>query len=208
MARGELNQTWAGVFFAPEKTPPKIVLITAAERGEGVTQIVAGLGVVGAESNPELKILLVDFNLRSPGLADALGIEARAGVADVIRHQAALAEAIHSTDLPNLSFLSAGQSIEQPLALLRSPELRSVLKELSEQYDHVLLDVAPANSFPDAQILAGCVDGTVLVTHTGVTRRETVAEAKKRIEQSRGRLLGVVLNQRRFPIPAFLYKRV
>jgi capsular exopolysaccharide synthesis family protein len=207
-ARGDIGSLWASVFFAPERTPPTTLLVTAADRGEGVTQIVAALGLVGAESNAELKLLLVDFNLRHPSLADVLETSATVGVAEVLLGEASLAEAICPTALPNLSLLPAGRRLEHPLGLLRSQGLREALRGLAEEYNHVIIDVAAANRYPDAQILAGLVDGALLVTRAGTTRRESVAEAKKRIEQSRGRLLGVVLNERRFVIPGFIYRRL
>jgi len=206
--RGEIGHLWASVFFAPERAAPRTLLVTASERGEGVTQIVAGLGIVGAESNAELRILLVDFNLRHPALARVLGVQAGAGIAEVIRGEVPLSEAMCPTALSNLRLLPAGHRLDQPLGLLRSQALREVLGDLAAQCDHVLIDAAAANRYPDAQTLTGLVDGTILVTRAGETRRETVAEAKKRIEQNRGRLLGVVLNQRRFPIPGFIYRRL
>lgn len=206
--RGELGQLWGSVFFAAERTAPKTLLVTGAETGEGATQIAAGLAIVGAESNSELKLLLVDFNLRDPQLAHVLGVQTAAGLAEVVRGDTPIQDAVYATGIDNLALLPAGQQTDQPLALFRNPKLRTVLTDLAAAYDHLIIDAAAANRYPDAQILAGLVDGTILVTRTGVTRRETVAEAKKRIEQSRGRLLGIVLNRRQFPIPGFLYRRM
>ncbi len=209
-ARGRIGQLWASIFFAPAAKIPKMLMVTAAERREGSTQIAASLAIVGAQSHSELKIVLVDFNLHHPRLDKVMGVEPAAGLAEVIHGDVTLEDALCPTGLPNLSLLTAGKQLDQPLGLLRSQRLTTVLTQLQQhaQVDHVIIDAAAANLYPEAQTLAGLVDGVVLVTRAGVTRRESVAEAKKRIEQNQGHLLGLVLNQQRYAIPGFLYRRL
>jgi capsular exopolysaccharide synthesis family protein len=208
--RNQVGQLWASVFFAPEGKSPKSVLVTSAERQEGATQIAAALAIAGAESQSELKIALVDFNLHYPRLHRVLGVQPRIGLAEAIRGECTLQEAVHETYLPNLGLIPAGEALGQPLGLLRSEQLQTFVKQLQEskEVDHVIIDTAATNLYPEAQTLASMVDGVVLVTWAGETRRESVAEAKKRIEQNQGRVLGVVLNQRRYVIPGFIYRRV
>ncbi len=208
--RDELGQLWASIFFAPGRKSPKTLLVASAERREGATQLAAALGVVGAQSHRELKILLVDFNLHHPGLHKALDQSGGPGLAELVRGDLTLDEAAQPAGPSNLLLLSAGRDLSQPLGLLRSERLKDVLAGFQDHtdVDHVIIDAGAANHHPEAQTLAGLLDGVILVTHAGETRRESVAEAKKRIEQNQGRLLGIVLNQRRFPIPGFLYKRL
>ncbi len=209
-ARGQLGQLWASIFFAPETKVPKTLLVTSAERHEGATQIAAGLGIVGAQSNSELNVLLVDFNLHHPQLPDVLGARPDAGLAEVLRGGAGLDDAVCATGQPNVHLLSAGREVDHPLGLLRSKQLQTVMSQLQDYAlaDHIIIDTAAANRYPEAQTLAGLVDGVILVTRAGVTRRESIGEAKKRIEQNQGRLLGVVLNQQRYVIPGFIYRRL
>ena len=208
--KNQLGQLWASIFFAPEPRSPKTLLVTSAERHEGATQIAASLAIIGVESHAELKVLLVDFNLHYPKLSRVMGMPSASGLGDALRAGTSVAPAVRDTGHPNLKLLAAGETIDQPLGLLRSRGLRTVMEELQgyPSADHVIIDSAAANLYPEAQTLAGLVDGVVLVTRAGETRREAVAEAKKRIEQNGGRLLGVVLNQRRYPIPGFLYRRL
>jgi Mrp family chromosome partitioning ATPase len=70
-----------------------------------------------------------------------------------------------------------------------------------------LIDAPAINLYPDAQLLAPLTDGVALVAEAGRTRRESLAQARKRIDLSRGRVLGVILNKRRYPVPRFLYRR-
>jgi Mrp family chromosome partitioning ATPase len=52
------------------------------------------------------------------------------------------------------------------------------------------------------------VDGVVLVVHCGRTKRETVERSIKQVQQFRGKVLGVVLNRKRYYIPDFIYRRL
>lgn len=209
-ARSSIAQLWASIFFAPEAKIPKSLLVTSAERGEGATQIAAALALAGAQTNEELKILLVDFNLHHPNLHKVFGIDPGIGLAELLRGTASLDDVTHPVGLPNLLLIPAGKDLDQPLGLLRGEGLRKAQAQIQEhpEIDHVIFDAAAANLYPEAQTLSGLVDAVVLVTKAGVTRRESVAEAKKRIEQNQGRVLGLVLNQRKFSIPGFLYRRL
>ena len=84
--------------------------------------------------------------------------------------------------------------------------MQALVARIREQFDHVIFDVASSDAYPDAQVIGTIVDGALLVVSGGSTPRETVAEAKKRLDLARVRSLGLVLNQRNDPIPELLYK--
>lgn len=210
-AQTELGQLWGSVFFAADKASPKVVGITSSQRQEGVTQIAAALAMYGALANSGLKIALVDCNLRHPRIADLLGLQQSPGVADILNGRAALEQCeqviVMADSDRELTVLTAGAEDAQPLGLLRGRQFKSLLGNLRERFDHVVIDMPAANAYPDAQIIGAFSDGAVLVVHAARTRRETVAEAKKRLEHAQTHLLGLVLNQRTYPIPGFLYRK-
>ena len=94
------------------------------------------------------------------------------------------------------------------LELLKSKALENFFQQLLNDYDYVIVDSAPANAFPDAQILSGVLKEAALVVRSDKIPREAVAQAKKRVESGGGKVVGVVLNMRTYPIPNFLYRRV
>ncbi len=207
-AEGELAQLWTNVFFSGELEPPKTVVVAAARQGDGATQIAASLAMLGAESNPELSICLVDVNLRRPGVANILGIDSRPGVTDVLAGRAKLEEALQTVSLENgttLTVLSAGPAADHPLSFIKSRQLKSLIGQLRERFDHTIFDIASADRHPDAQAVGMQTDGVLVVVNAGSTSRETVAEARKRLDLAGARCLGLVLNQRNDPIPAMLY---
>lgn len=207
-AEGELAQLWTNVFFSGDLEPPKTVVVAAARQGDGATQIAASLAMIGAESNPELSICLVDVNLRRPGVANVLGIDGRPGVTDVLAGRARLDDALQTIQLNNgtkLTVLPAGPTADHPLSFIKSRQLKSLIGQLRERFDHTIFDIASADRHPDAQAVGKQTDGVLVVVNAGATPRETVGEARKRLDLAGARCLGLVLNQRTDPIPAMLY---
>lgn len=208
-SEGEMGQLWSNIYFSGDQTPPKAIIVTAAHRGDGATQIAVGLALIGAQAHPELKIALVDFNLRHPDLADQLDIAAEPGLTDVLAGRVMLDKAIQVLGIEGggaVHVLPAGPVVEQPLGLLKSRQVKALITRLREKYDHVILDVANADTHPDPQVLGTMVDGALLVVESGRTPRETVSDVKKRLDLAGVRCLGLVLNQRTDPIPSLVYR--
>ena len=197
---------WTSIFYSG-RTSGKSVQICCADRREGASTIACGLALAGSEPAGAARVALVDFNLRTPALYKMLKVKPSPGIREVVidgMDPEAAAQPIN----PALDFYAAGQADERTLDILRSQALSRLFNTLGEAYEYVIVDVAPANRFPDVQVLAGLVKDVVMVAHTDQTPREAVAQAKKRIEAGGGRIAGLVLNLRTYPIPRFLYRRV
>jgi Mrp family chromosome partitioning ATPase len=82
------------------------------------------------------------------------------------------------------------------------------LQKMRDSYDYVIIDSPPVTSFADAQIIGPRVDGVILILEAGKTRRQVALKAKTEIEAAGGKLLGVVLNKRKYYIPKWIYKRL
>ncbi|MCK6456252.1 MAG: CpsD/CapB family tyrosine-protein kinase [Phycisphaerae bacterium] len=207
----ELGQLWGSVFFAVDRPPPKIVAFTAAMRNEGVTQVATALAMAGASAQRDLRIALVDCNLRHSRIAALLSLEGSPGVTDVVSGRARIDDAIQAIETDaghTLGVLPAGSEDGQPLGLLRSRQFKGLLGALRERFDHVIVDTPATNLYPDPQIIGALSDGAVMVVRAARTQRHSVAEAKKRLELAQCKLVGVVLNQRTYPIPGFIYRNI
>ncbi|MBX3395978.1 MAG: CpsD/CapB family tyrosine-protein kinase [Phycisphaerae bacterium] len=208
-AEGEISRLWNNVFFSGDRAAPKAVVVTAARRGDGATQVACSLGMIGAESNPELRIAIVDLNLRDPDVASVLGVRSEPGVTDVLEGRSTLEQAIQSVPLDNgrtVSVVASGRMPAHPLSLMKSRQMQALVTKIRDRFDHVIIDVASSDLYPDAQIVGSRVDGALLVISGGSTPRETVADAKKRLDLAQVRCLGLVLNRRADPIPDLLYR--
>ena len=197
---------WASLFFSG-KVSNKAVMVCSASRREGATTIATSLAVVGSVPAGNARVALVDMNLRNPYVHRELKLDAGPGVAEIIT-EGVEPEAAARRVSSGLDVYTAGDVKGKTLDILRSDGLKRFLDMLCEGYDHVLVDVAPANAFPDAQVLAGILPEILLVCHSEQVPREVVAQAKKRLESGGGKLVGLVMNMRTYPIPKFLYKLV
>lgn len=197
---------WASLFYS-ERISGKCVLFSSAARREGASTIAAGLALSGGGPSGGAKVALVDFNLRSPHLHQLLKLKQGPGVAEILTDGQDIEAAAQPVN-EGLDVFTTGAIKNRTLGLLKSEAIGEFFTKLAEKYDYVLVDAAAANHFPDAQILGGVLKDVVLVIHSDLTPREAVAQAKKRIEAGGGKVAGVVLNQRTFPIPNFLYRRV
>ncbi|MBS3821351.1 MAG: CpsD/CapB family tyrosine-protein kinase [Phycisphaerae bacterium] len=197
---------WASIFYSGRMTG-KATLVTAPSRNEGVSTIACGLAVAGSGPAGGARVCLVDFNLRAPAIHERLGLRQAPGLTEVLTGAEELHNVIQGVN-ESLDVVTVGTIGGRSLDVLRSDAVEEFFEILNDAYDYILVDVAAANHYPDAQVLAGVVGDVVLVTHADQTPREAVAQAKKQLEAGGGKLVGLVLNQRSFPIPSFLYRRV
>ncbi|MGH9773810.1 MAG: hypothetical protein ACRD50_02560 [Candidatus Acidiferrales bacterium] len=86
--------------------------------------------------------------------------------------------------------------------------LRNRIKELRAAFNSTLIDLPPVNHSADALALGQMADGVVMVIGAHSTRREVAQRAKQIWEAANVRLLGAVLNRKRFPIPEKLYRKI
>lgn len=198
---------WASVFYAPAEPPASVLVCSPAHR-EGATTVACGLALAGAGEAPHARVGLVDFNIRTPAVHKLMRLPNDAGVSDVLTGRVSLAEALRGVGPGQLDVLTVGSRPEKVLEVLQAGRVKELLKSLSERYDHVVVDAAPANLYPDAQVLASAAGAVVLIARARQTPRESMLAAKGRLERASGRIAGVVLNMRTYPIPKFLYRRV
>jgi len=94
------------------------------------------------------------------------------------------------------------------LNLLNCDRMKERIAELRGEFDYLLIDAPPLNSYSDAMVFGRLADGVVLVLEANATRRETALRVADSLRVANIPLLGAVLNKRTFPIPAVLYKRL
>jgi succinoglycan biosynthesis transport protein ExoP len=176
--------------------PQKIILVTSPGPSEGKTTVVQNLGIVLAESGR--KVLLVDADFRRPHLHRKFGLGNEWGLIDLLCEELPLSEyplekLAVPTGLPGLAILPNRVTQNNVAKALYSPRFRTVVDNLSEHYDMILVDAPPILSVADARIIAPLADSLILVLRCGVTNRESAMEAYQRIQADGVPLLGTVL---------------
>jgi protein-tyrosine kinase len=192
------------LFLAPQG--PRRVVFTGSESGCGCSWMCARVAEELA-SQGRGTVCIVDCNLRSPGLHHQFGTENHHGLSDALAGPGPIRDYVHRWSR-NLWMVSCGASPETGLTMLGSERMRARMAELRMTFDYVLIDTAPLSSCNDAIVLGGLSDGVVLTLKANSSRRETARNVLHELQTANVRVLGAVLNQRTFPIPESLYKKL
>jgi len=203
----------AGLRHTMESAMPgrttRVVQFAAAVAGEGTTTVAASFARVLAQ-DPTQNVLLVDANVRRPGLALFFGLHEAAGL-KALSDAGAGAEAgryVQQVERPNLHVLTQAP-LTGDLAHVFAPEpVRAFWAAFGRNYQWVIVDAAPVIEAPETSTLGGTVDTTVLVIEASRTKRGVVQRAMERCAKAGVPVLGVVLNKRRLDIPEFIYRRI
>jgi polysaccharide biosynthesis transport protein len=175
--------------------PGKTLAISSALPDEGKTTTSANLAVVCAFEGK--RVLLIDCDLRRPRLHQVFRLPRQPGIAQVLRAGLSPAAAIRDTFVDRVSLLPAGGHADRFADLLGSDHMRSLLDELSEQFDMIVLDTPPVLTVADTAALAPLVDGVLLVVGAGTTNRHAVEQALQQLELVGAQVVGAVLNDSR-----------
>ena len=173
--------------------PPKVVLVTSAEKGAGKTFVTCNLATSLAELGK--KVLLVDADLRSPRLHRVFRMYNRVGLSSVLTGQKSVDQGcVFRTHVANVYVLLAGPLSPSPAELLGSAAMDQALARCSEHFDFVLVDSAPLLPVIDSHLLTARCDAALLVVRNGQTSRHALKTCEDLVERVRGRLTGVILN--------------
>jgi len=165
------------------------IVVTSSQPGEGKTTVSVNLAIALAQQGS--RVMLVDADLRRPSVHRALGFRNIRGLSGYLTGLSDWAPCVLPGLSPGLDTLPAGRSARNPVALLSSTRMRVLISQLLEEYDYLIVD-SPAlmPNLMDARILAGLVDGSLLVVRSGMAPRDFVIRARKQLNN----VVGVVLN--------------
>lgn len=184
----------------------KNILFTAADAKEGTSTIVANLGAILSKKVP-LRILLIDANLRHPSLNKLFKISSALGLADVLEGKASFNDVLCQVN-SHMHILPAGHTELNPMILLSSSSLQALLSAAQEKYNMVIIDCPNLKSSKDVEVLVGHADGICVVVNESITRREVLKQAIEPLKEKKANFFGVIINNRTFPIPKFVYDRL
>jgi capsular exopolysaccharide synthesis family protein len=203
----EVSKAVQRLFLVPGSASPRSVVFTGTEPGNGCSWMCARAAEVLA-GQVSGTVCVVDANLRAPALHEMFGVPNRQGLSDSLRSVERIRGFVGQLSRPNLYLVSCGSPTDNWQALVSSERMRLRLAELSSEFDYVLIDSAAMSVSSDAVVLGGSADGVVLVLKANSSRRESARKAVHELQTARARVLGAVLNQRTFPIPEAIYKKL
>lgn len=174
----------------------KTLMVTSAEAGAGKTTTMVNLATAFASQGT--KVLYIDGDLRKPTSHRRFGVTNSKGLTSCIVNELPLKDAIQTIDdVPNLGILTAGPIPPNPAECLNAHAMNNILKAAREVYDLIIIDAPPALVVGDAKVLASktdLVDGVLIVSRYGQTKKTDLAETKAAMEQVNAKILGGVVN--------------
>jgi polysaccharide biosynthesis transport protein len=194
--RSELAESYralrTSILLASLGAPPKVILVTSALPQEGKTTTSINSAIVLAQRGG--RVLLVDADLRRPGIHKALGLRNTLGLSTLMTGGDNSEDAIVSTEIPNLFVLPAGPPPPQPAELLGSTLMRDYLARMRGEFDHIVIDTPPALSVTDAVLLSVEADSVLLVIRSGQTTKAALRRVRDLLSHVNARITGVVVN--------------
>jgi len=186
--------------------PPQVSLMTSALPREGKTTAAVNLAVTLAQLGD--KTLLVDADLRKPGINRALSLVdgKHAGLSSYLAGVSSLdLITVPHPAITNLAAIPTGPIPPNPADLLSSRRLTELIAELRTRYKFVVIDSPPIMAATDAVILSVLVDGVLLVVRSGETPKEAFTRTRDLLAGVKCRMLGVVLNAVDASSPDYYY---
>jgi capsular exopolysaccharide synthesis family protein len=171
----------------------RIIAITSAVSDEGKTSVASQLAMSLSRAIRD-RVLVIDGDMRRPGIHRVFGIHRDPGLAAVLAGRCKLADAIVTTWSDRVHFLPAGKPAGQPLSLLADGAWPALLARIPADYRYVIVDTPPVLAAAEALILAKSADAVLICTLRDHSRTEQVLMVHEKLKSVGGHPVGVVLN--------------
>ncbi len=181
----------------------RVIAITSAVSNEGKTSVASQLAMSLARSIKE-RVLVIDGDMRSPGIHRVFEIDRDPGLAGVLAKECTLSDAIVKTWSDRVHFLPAGKPTRNPLGLLADGAWPDLLAQIPADYRYVIVDLPPILAASEALVLAKGADAALVCAMRDRSRTEQILMVYDRLQAVGGRPIGVVLNG--VPTKSYLYR--
>lgn len=181
----------ANLKFLCSDSQLKSIVVTSSVNKEGKSEVAANLAVT--MSSLGRRVLLVDADMRHPIQHHTWGLTNAIGLSNIIVDHVDINAAVTEVK-PNLDVLCSGVLPPNPIALLDSQRMATLLGDFTQKYDFVIFDTPAVVGTADAAILSDLTDGILLVVRPGVVDLDSANAAKDYLNQSNQKVLGIVIN--------------
>lgn len=187
--------------FSGIDNPIKTLIVTSADASDGKSTIAVNLAIAFVQA--EKKVVLLDADLRSPGIHTFMGIPEKPGLGDVFLDRLSIYDAVYYwKENKKLAMIPAGTMPPNPAELLGSKKMSQILESLKEVADIIIIDSAPA-IVSDAMIISLKADSVLFVVDSGKTRRKHAKHIVEQFDRVGANIIGITLN--RIPIGSTYY---
>jgi capsular exopolysaccharide synthesis family protein len=179
------------------------LLVTSSDLGEGKTTVALNLAAAAAAA--DLRVLLIEANLRKPALGQLLGLPEGGGLAALLEDPARdLAEMAHELRVGRrfseveppmtMDVVTAGRPRSQGSEMLESHRMRELIEESSDRYDLIIVDTPAVNRISDALLMTSMVGAALLVARVGRIKSDEAFRLREQLEKVNANPIGVVAN--------------
>jgi capsular exopolysaccharide synthesis family protein len=170
----------------------KAICISSSIPSEGKSSTASNLAATAAYSGR--KVLLIDCDMRKPSLHEIWDLGGRTGLSNVLIGECSFETAVHHGVFESLDVLTAGVRPPNPILLLESSNLSSLIQNAREKYDLIIIDTPPMNSVADALELRGIVDGLLLVVRPHTVDVACLSLTRDLLARASYNVFGLVVN--------------
>jgi capsular exopolysaccharide synthesis family protein len=180
------------VLLSAAGSPPKTILFTSSQPGEGKTTTTVNTAIALAQLG--VSVLIIDADMRRPTVHKVFGVDHAHGLSTYLSREVEIDGLIQKLPIPNLSLMTCGPIPPNPAELVSSEKMKDLLSVLETRYDHILIDSPPLINVTDPVVLSTLVQGVILVVHGGRSKRAIVSRARRELTGVGAKIFGVVLN--------------
>lgn len=172
-----------------EKCP--VFAVTSTTAGDGKTLTCVNLAISFAQLNK--RILVIDGDMRNPTIHKMFSLSSSNGLSEIL---AGFSDSVNfkSTNVENLTILTAGETPPNPAELLNSEQMDKLLRLIREHFDYVFIDTPPAGMVIDAAVIAQKVTGFVIIVRPGNTDIRNLKTTVSDLEGLGATISGFVCN--------------
>jgi len=189
----------------------KSIMFTGTDHGDGTSTNAIGFASYLAGVH-QLKVLLMDVNLRTPCIHKFFDINQTRCLRDIflnLKFDDLYVSKSKDIACRNLHVMTCcNGSIPESVGFFESDRFIDFLHMMHKKFDYIIMDASPVLLFLESKIISPMVDGVVLILKSGKTRRHVALKAKEELEMAGANFLGAVLNKRKYYIPKWIYRKL
>ncbi|WP_168400489.1 polysaccharide biosynthesis tyrosine autokinase [Acinetobacter indicus] len=187
-----LRSMRTAIHFALSSAKNNIIMVSGPAPEVGKSFISTNLATILAQS--QKRVLIIDADLRRGYLHKYFNLQTQPGLADYLNGQTELSQIIKATEVSGLDVIVRGKSPANPSELLSTTQFAAMLSQLSEQYDHILIDTPPILAVTDGIIISQHAGVNLVIARYAKTQMKELELTINRFEQVGVKVNGIILN--------------